>query len=180
MTKVKKPFDKDTEQQSKPRKNDRETHGGSTSLPARTATAPPRSRSMAGRARARSLVGIFVVSLFWCAYVGKHHRARPAGMDHHIVLPLVRWLNQRGLPRIVGMLAVHASLGGCLHLPLLRILLSTPVAYWLGRATEIRALIERTTDHDYEHFLLEELQKSLNAIGAGQPCSKWSNSQRAW
>lgn len=174
MTKVKKPFDKDTEQQSKPRKNDRETHGRSD-LAAGADGDSAAAIAVDGWTRASqvSMVGIFVVSLFWCAYV-----AQPvivpvllAWTIATIVLPLVRWLNQRGLPRIVAVLTVTLLLVAVFVC--LLILLSTPVAYWLGRATEIGGLIKQKLQTMTQPLaLLEELQKSLNAIGAGQPVLK--------
>ena len=48
-------------------------------------------------------------------------------------------------------------------------LLSTPVAYWLGRATEIGALIKQKLQSMRQPLaLLDELQKALNAIGSGE------------
>jgi predicted PurR-regulated permease PerM len=48
-------------------------------------------------------------------------------------------------------------------------LLSTPVAYWLGRATEIGALIKQKLQTMGQPLvLLEELQKALSAIGTGE------------
>ena len=47
-----------------------------------------------------------------------------------IVLPLVSWFNARGVPRILAVLVVTVllvTLFACLLM-----LLSTPVAYWLG------------------------------------------------
>jgi len=50
----------------------------------------------------------------------------------------------------------------------LLVLLSTPVAYWLGRATEIGALIKQKLQTMTQPLaLLEEVQKALNVIGAG-------------
>jgi predicted PurR-regulated permease PerM len=50
----------------------------------------------------------------------------------------------------------------------LLVLLTTPVAYWLGRATEVGGLIkQKLATMTQPLALLEELQKALNAIGAG-------------
>ena len=120
------------------------------------------------RASQVSMIGVFVISLLWCAYV-----AQPvivpvllAWTIATIVLPLVRWLNQRGAPRILAVLVVTILLVGVFVC--LLVLLSTPVAYWLGRATEVGGLLkEKLQTMSQPLALLEELQKSLNAIGAG-------------
>jgi predicted PurR-regulated permease PerM len=115
-----------------------------------------------------AMIGLFVIALLWCAYV-----AQPvivpvllAWAIATIVLPLVRWLSQRGVPRIVAVLAVTILLVA-VFVSLLA-LLSTPVAYWLGRASEVGGLIkEKLQTMTQPLALLEEVQKSLNAIGAG-------------
>lgn len=125
------------------------------------------------RASQVSMIGLFIIALFWCAYV-----ARPvivpvllAWTIATIVLPLVRWLNQRGTPRIVAVLAVTFLL--VTVLACLLVLLSTPITYWLGRATEVGGLIRQKLETMTQPLaLLGELQKSLNAIGAGQPVVK--------
>jgi predicted PurR-regulated permease PerM len=119
------------------------------------------------------MIGVFIIALLWCAYV-----AQPvivpvllAWTIATIVLPLVRWLNQRGAPRIVAVLAVTVLLVAVLAC--LLVLLSTPIAYWLGRATEVGGLIRQKLETMTQPLaLLGELQKSLNAIGAGQPVLK--------
>jgi hypothetical protein len=95
------------------------------------------------RASQVSMIGVFVILLLWCAYV-----AQPvivpvllAWTIATIVLPLVRWLNQRGVPRIVAVVAVTILLVAIFVC--LLALLSTPVAYWLGRATEVGGLIKQ-------------------------------------
>jgi predicted PurR-regulated permease PerM len=50
----------------------------------------------------------------------------------------------------------------------LLVLLSTPVAYWLGRASEVGVLVKQKLQTMTQPLaLLSELQKALNAIGAG-------------
>ena len=120
------------------------------------------------RASQVATIGVFIIALFWCAYV-----AEPvivpvllAWAIATIVLPLVRWLGARGVPRIVAVLAVTVLLIAVFVC--LLVLLSTPVAYWLGRATEVGGLIKQKLQTMTQPLaLLEELQKSLNAIGAG-------------
>jgi len=127
------------------------------------------------RASQVSMIGVFVIALLWCAYV-----AQPvivpvllAWTIATIVLPLVRWLNQRGAPRVLAVLAITMLLLAIFAC--LLVLLSTPVAYWLGRASEVGALLKQKLQTMSQPLaLLEELQKSLNTIGAGsgQPTLK--------
>jgi predicted PurR-regulated permease PerM len=120
------------------------------------------------RASQVATIGLFVIALLWCAYA-----AQPvivpvllAWAIATIVLPLVSWLSQRGVPRIVAVLGVTILLVAVFVC--LLVLLSTPVAYWLGRATEVGALVKQKLQTMSQPLaLLEELQKSLNAIGAG-------------
>jgi predicted PurR-regulated permease PerM len=84
-----------------------------------------------------------------------------------IVLPIVKWLGERGIPRVLA--AVLVTLFLFLLITSLLTLLSTPVAYWLGRATEIGALIKQKLQTMGQPLvLLDELQKALNAIGSGE------------
>jgi len=120
------------------------------------------------RASQVSLIGLFVVALLWCGYV-----AQPvivpvllAWAIATIVLPLVKWMQERGVPRVLAAVAVTLLL--VMLIVSLLVLLSTPVAYWLGRATEIGALIKQKLQTMTQPLaLLEEVQKALNVIGAG-------------
>ena len=126
------------------------------------------------RASQVSLIGLFVIALLWCGYV-----AQPvivpvllAWAIATIVLPLVKWMQERGVPRALAAVAVTLLL--VTVIVSLLALLSTPVAYWLGRATEVGALIKQKLQTMTQPLaLLEELQKTLNVIGAGgQPALK--------
>ena len=120
------------------------------------------------RASQISLIGLFVIALLWCGYV-----AQPvivpvllAWAIATIVLPLVKWMQERGVPRVLAAVAVTLLL--VMLIVSLLVLLSTPVAYWLGRATEIGALIKQKLQTMTQPLaLLEEVQKALNVIGAG-------------
>jgi predicted PurR-regulated permease PerM len=115
------------------------------------------------------VIGLFVIALLWCCYA-----AQPvivpvllAWAIATIVLPIVTWINDRGVPRVLA--AVLVTLLLFLIIVSLLALLSTPVAYWLGRATEIGALIKQKLQTMGQPLvLLEELQKALSAIGTGE------------
>lgn len=120
------------------------------------------------RASQVAVVGLFVIALLWCAYV-----ARPvivpvvlAWVIATIVLPIVKWMRERGVPRVLAAIAVTMALA--LLIVALLLLLSTPISIWLGRATEIGALLQRKFQTMNEPLAaLDEIRKTLNAIGAG-------------
>jgi predicted PurR-regulated permease PerM len=121
------------------------------------------------RASQIAVVGLFVIALLWCCYV-----AQPvivpvllAWAIATIVLPIVTWIHERGVPRVLAAILVTLLLF-CILVSLLG-LLSTPVAYWLGRATEIGTLIKQKLQTMGQPLvLLEELQKAVSAIGTGE------------
>lgn len=132
-------------------------------------TVPELLRDPLSRGAQFATIGLFVIAALWCAYV-----ARPvivpvllAWVIATIVLPLVTFLTDRGLPR-----ALAASLVTLLLLLLiasLLLLLSTPLAYWVGRASEIGALIKRKLqDFNQPLELVQDLIRSLNTIGSGE------------
>ncbi len=158
--------------------------------PAKPKKAEPDSSTRAGNAGARSeqhlgaavaavdawsrasqiaVIGLFVIALLWCCYV-----AQPvlvpvllAWAIATIVLPIVTWIHERGVPRVLAAILVTLLL--FLIIVSLLGLLSTPVAYWLGRATEIGTLIKQKLQTMGQPLaLLEELQKALGAIGSGE------------
>lgn len=117
-----------------------------------------------------STVGLFVIAMLWCAYV-----ARPvivpvvlAWVIATIVLPLVTWLSERGIPRVVAAIMVTVLLVLCIVSLLL--LLSTPLAYWIGRASEVGALLKtKLQSMNQPIALLQEIQRSLSVIGTESP-----------
>src|SRR5262245_6019615 len=121
------------------------------------------------RASQLAVIGLFVIALLWCCYV-----AQPvivpvmlAWAIATIVLPIVTWIHERGVPRVLAAILVTILL--FLIIVSLLGLLSTPVAYWLGRATEIGTLIKQKLQTMGQPLaLLDELQKALNAIGTGE------------
>jgi predicted PurR-regulated permease PerM len=125
------------------------------------------------RASHVALVGLFVIALLWCGYV-----AQPvivpvllAWVIATIVLPIVSWLQDRGMPRVLAVIALTLLL--VVVIASLLILLSTPVAYWLGRASEIGVLLKQKLQTIGQPLaLLEEMRKSLNVIGTGEPTLK--------
>lgn len=120
------------------------------------------------RASQVATVGLFVIALLWCAYV-----ARPvivpvvlAWVIATIALPVVKWLHERHVPRVVAAIGVTVALA--LVIMCLLALLSTPISIWLGRASEIGVLLQQKLRTMNEPLAaLDEIRKTLNAIGAG-------------
>lgn len=120
------------------------------------------------RAAQLSTVGLFVIALLWCAYVAKPVIVPVllAWVIATIVLPIVNALEKRGSPRVLASAAVTIFL--LLLIAGLLMLLSTPVAYWIGRASEIGSLIRaKLQSFNQPLELLRDLQKSLSTIGSG-------------
>lgn len=127
------------------------------------------------RASQIALIGLFVISLLWCAYV-----ARPvivpvvlAWVIATLALPAVKWLQGKGVPRVVA--AIGVTIGLLLVIGGLLALLSSPIAQWVGRASELGALIkQRLETMDRPLAVLEEMRKALGSIniGSGAPALK--------
>jgi predicted PurR-regulated permease PerM len=113
-------------------------------------------------------IGLFVIAVLWAVYVAQHVIVPVllAWVIATIVLPIVKRLEERGVPRVlssIGVAVVLLAVIACLV-----VLLSAPLAYWLGRASYIGSLLrEKLETFTQPMALLAELQKGLNAIGAG-------------
>src|SRR5205085_7068538 len=93
------------------------------------------------RASQIALIGLFVVALLWCAYVAQHVIVPVllAWAIATIVLPIVKWMERQGMPRVLAAVTVTSLL--ILVILTLLLLLSAPLTYWLGRATYVGALL---------------------------------------
>jgi len=127
------------------------------------------------RASQLALIGLFIITVLWCTYV-----ASPvivpvllAWVIATIVLPIVTWLCEHKVPRVIAVIAVTLALVAMIVC--LLILLSTPVTFWLGRATELSVLIKQKLQTMNQPLaLLDEARKALNAIAVSgnQPALK--------
>jgi len=120
------------------------------------------------RAAQVSVIGLFVIGTLWCAYASQHVLVPLllAWAIATIVLPIVKAMQKIGIPRVLAAIAVTLLLLSLIIAMVL--LLSAPVAYWLGRATYVGALLrEKMESFSQPLALLQELQKGLNAIGSG-------------
>jgi predicted PurR-regulated permease PerM len=137
-----------------------------------TSAAPPLDPWV--RASQISTIGLFVIATLWCVYV-----AQPvivpvllAWAIATIVMPVVAWLQRQGLPRVAAVLIVTFLLLGLLAC--LFSLLSSPVTYWAGRASELAVLIKQKLSTVSQPLaLLEEVRNAFGSIGsAAQPAVK--------
>jgi predicted PurR-regulated permease PerM len=115
-----------------------------------------------------SVIGLFLIAVLWAAYV-----AQPvvvpvvlAWTIATIVLPVVTWMQGHRIPRGLAVFLVAAALVGIIAVLLL--LLSTPITYWLGRASEFSNLMrEKFQMMSQPLAMLDEVRKALNAITVG-------------
>lgn len=118
-----------------------------------------------------SITGLFALAILATLYLMRDV-AVPlilAWVVANILLPVVGWLEQRKVPRIIAVVMVTIAL----ILVLLTIigLLSLPMTYWLGRATELSALLKQKLALLSEPLtFLKELMGSIGqGGGAGGP-----------
>jgi predicted PurR-regulated permease PerM len=120
------------------------------------------------RASQIALIGLFVIALLWGAYAARQVIVPVvfAWVIATIVLPIVKWMQEHGVPRVAAALTVTGALA--LLIVSLLALLSAPISVWLGHATEIGAMLQRKLQTMQGPLgTLEEIRKTLNSISAG-------------
>jgi predicted PurR-regulated permease PerM len=120
------------------------------------------------RASQVALIGLFVIALLWGAYAARQVIVPVvlAWVIATIVLPIVKWMQEHGVPRVAAALTVTGALA--LLIVSLLALLSAPISVWLGHATEIGAMLQRKLQTMQGPLgTLEEIRKTLNSISAG-------------
>ena len=121
------------------------------------------------RASQVAVIIIAVVAVLWSAYVSQPILVPVllAWTVATIVEPILKRLCNAGVPR--GLAAVGVTLLVLLAIGILLFVLSTPLVYWLGRASYIGALIrEKLESFSQPLAFLQELQKGLSALGSGE------------
>ncbi|HXF54363.1 MAG TPA: AI-2E family transporter [Hyphomicrobiaceae bacterium] len=116
------------------------------------------------------IVGLFLIAIVWCAHV-----AQPvvvpvllAWVIATIAGPPIGFLQERGVPRVVSAILVTCSL--VVVLLILLFLLSAPLTYWIGRATELGMLIKQKLQVMSEPLaFLDEIRKSVSAVAGAEP-----------
>jgi predicted PurR-regulated permease PerM len=122
------------------------------------------------RATQVAILGIFVLAIGWFLYAARNVMLplALAWAVATIVLPIVMGLHRLYVPRTIAAVLVTLLLLGAMAL--LIVLLSAPAMYWLGRASQIGALLREKLDSLSQPLaFLEELRRGVNLIGTGEP-----------
>jgi predicted PurR-regulated permease PerM len=117
------------------------------------------------RAAQLAIIGLFVIALLWSAQVSQPVLVPVllAWVIATMLLPVVRFLQDRGVPRTPAAVLLTLALVGAIVSGLL--LLASPVSTWLGRATELQLLLQQKFQMLSQPLaLLDEAKKSLSAI----------------
>ena len=126
------------------------------------------SEALWKRAGDISVIGLFILATLWAIYVAQNVVVPVllAWATATIVLPLVKWMERYGVPRVFAAVLVAALFLALIGF--LVLLLSAPLAYWLGRASYVGALLrEKLQSFSQPLSLLQDLQKGLHEIGSG-------------
>ena len=122
------------------------------------------------RATQVATLGIFVLGIGWFLYAARHVMLplALAWAVATIVLPIVHGLHRLYVPRTIAAIVVTLILLGATAL--LIVLLSAPVTYWVGQASQLGALMREKLESLRQPLaFLEELRRGLSVIGGGEP-----------
>lgn len=110
-----------------------------------------------------STTGIFALAVLAALYLMKEVAVPVilAWVVANILLPVVAWMEKKGLPRGAAVAAVSVAIVAVLLSVIA--LLSLPLTYWLGRATELGALLREKLQSMAGP--LDFLREIANAIG---------------
>jgi predicted PurR-regulated permease PerM len=117
-----------------------------------------------------AIIGLFLIALLWAAHV-----AQPvvvpvllAWVIATIAHPAASFMQAHRVPRVVSAILITSSVV-ILMLTLL-LLLTTPLTYWIGRATELGLLIKQKLQMMTQPLaLLDEIRKTLSSVAGGEP-----------
>ncbi len=134
----------------------------------RPAAFPPADVWM--RATQLATVGLFVLALLWSAHVGQPVLVPVllAWVIATILLPIVNFMQERKVPRVLTAILLTAALVAVISCVL--VLLGAPASNWLGRATELRLILQEKLQMMSQPFaLLDEVKKTLSSITGSDP-----------
>ena len=122
------------------------------------------------RASQVATIGLFLIAVLWGAHV-----AGPvvvpivlAWVVSTILLPAVRLMQARKVPRVVAAVLITTAL--VVAIVAVLVLLATPVTYWLGRAAELGALLrEKLQLLTQPLALIDEIRRTLSTVTSGEP-----------
>jgi predicted PurR-regulated permease PerM len=122
------------------------------------------------RAAQVAVIGLFVIALVWGAHVSQAVLVPVllAWVIATMLLPVVRFMQEWKVPRVLSAVVLTAVLLAVVASVL--VLLATPAAYWLGRATELGALLrEKFQMLNQPLALLDEIRRTLSSITGSEP-----------
>jgi predicted PurR-regulated permease PerM len=121
------------------------------------------------RASQIATISLFVIALLWAAYVSQPIVVPVllAYVIGTIVLPAVRWLELHGAPRIIA--AILLTIALLIMIVGLMLFLSTPIAYWLGRASDLGVLVRQKLEMMNRPLaFIEEIRRTLNSVTSAE------------
>jgi hypothetical protein len=118
------------------------------------------------RATQVSIIGLFIIALLWVAHVSQAVLVPVllAWVIATMLLPIVRFLQEWKVPRVLSAIVLTALLVAVAASVL--VVLATPAAYWLGRATELGALLREKFQMLNQPLALHERRGSARPVGA--------------
>lgn len=117
-----------------------------------------------------AIIGIFIIALLWGAHVSQPVLVPVllAWVIATTLLPVLRFMQEWKVPRVLSAIILTAALFAVFASVLL--LLATPATYWLGRATELGALLrEKFQLLNQPLALLDEIRRTLSSITSSEP-----------
>jgi predicted PurR-regulated permease PerM len=115
-------------------------------------------------------IGLFILALLWSAQVSQPVLVPVllAWVIATILLPIVQFMQERNVPRVLAALLLTAAFLALVSSVLL--LLAAPASSWLGRATELRLILqEKLQTMSQPLAYLDEVKKALSAITSSEP-----------
>lgn len=116
-----------------------------------------------------SVTGLFALAVLAALYLMKEVVVPVilAWVVANILMPVVKWMENRGVPRIPAVILVTLAMLTVLLTVIA--LLSLPLTYWLGRATELGAVLKQKMQSIAEP--IDFLKQVASALGqaTGQP-----------
>lgn len=112
-----------------------------------------------------AVTGIFALAMLAALYLMKEVVVPVilAWVVANILLPVVAWMERRGLPRVPSVAIVALAMIAVLLTVIT--LLSLPLTYWLGRATELGAMLrEKLQSMSGPLDLLNELSRAVGQV----------------
>lgn len=151
--------------------SEQDTPGSSTrQLPAQLDAEPcSEIRDPLLRASQIATISLFVIALLWAAYVSQPVVVPVllAYVIGTIILPAVRWLEMHGAPRIIA--AILLTIALLIMIVGLLLFLSTPIAYWLGRASDLGVLVRQKLEMMNRPLaFIEEIRRTLNSVTSAE------------